>query len=888
MFFLRDEGEMPNLSKRHILLLSMVVGLAWFGMPTDATAQSKPGVIDRDGDEDGDQKEDDDGQQNQDDDDRKKQGSQGNQGSQNGQKVITPDNVDPYEEYNLPPNFDPDYRPKRTPRNVRVSIDFRQASLEEVVKFFSGAMNMNFIISDSLQANKTITIISPEKVTLNQAFRAFQAALEMNGLTLVKSGDFWKIVQSSQAITEPMGTYEQGERLPNEARMVTAIVPIKNTAPDEMKNVVSNFTTKAASIIPYGNNLIITENAANLRRVRRLITRLDEGDAANKVFVYQVQYADATQIKDKLTEIFEAEQQGRRGNKKGQAAEGAEAGELDVQVQQIIADERTNKLIVVTSPRSFDKIEQMIELLDAPTAVGGQVHVKFLEYADAEELASTLSNLASSTQQNAGRGGSSAAARARAARARRAGGEDGGGGGEVAALLQGEVNITAYKPNNALIVTAAPKDFIALEQVIEELDRPRKQVYVEAVIMEISLDTDRQLGVGVSAATGQDYDGVLPDSAEESGLIDDTSGGIVGQSNYGGLGSLLSILTGGSVAGSIGLVGPIATLPGTEISLPAFALTLQATQTDRSVNLLSAPAVLTMDNEEAEIVVADREPFVRGLGGGGLGGLGSAAGLLGGAGGAGNNAASGIAGGLGSALGGLGGLGVSPVEYEDVGITLRILPQVNESNYVRLEIDQEVSDIKGASNLSDNIPTRTKRSVKSVVLVEDQSTIVIGGLMKERETETVTKIPFLGDIPLLGVLFRNTGKKQIKQNLVLMLTPYIIESKADVQKIYERKMEEREELAKLLSIQRKEYIKNVNFQKKSGLIERMRQHLSKAEQKEKARKEAMEAFDEDGKRYQILGAQEPEPAQPEGDAEQAPAENQNEDGGEESSEDTEE
>lgn len=847
----QNAGRSPAPARSTLWICGLLAALSLVCLPTSADAQRKPGVIERDAapqaaDEQPEAEEDAE-------EPARGSSSSARPASQTPrQRVITPENVDPYEEYNLPPNFDPDYRPRRTPRNVRVSIDFRQASLEEVVKFFSGAMNMNFIISDSLQANKTITIISPQKVTLAQAFRAFQAALEMNGLTLVKSGDFWKIVQSNQAITEPMGTYESDERLPNEARMVTAIVPVQNTAPEEMQGIIQNFTTKAASIIPYGDNLIITENAANLRRVRRLIQRLDEGDSANKVFVYQVQYADASEIKDKLTEIFEAEQQGRttRRNAKNTAAEGDSSGELDVQVQQIISDERTNKLIVVTSQRSFEKIEQMIELLDAPTAVGGQVHVKFLEYADAEELASTLSNLASSARNSNGAG-----ARARANRARQANAE--GAPGEVAALLQGEVNITAYKPNNALIVTAAPKDFVALEQVISELDRPRKQVYVEAVIMEISLDTDRQLGIGVSAASGQDYAGVLPDSAEESGLIDGTQGGIVGQSNYGGLGSLLSILTGGSVAGSLGLVGPIATLPGTEISLPAFALTLQATQTDRSVNLLSAPAVLTMDNEEAEIVVADREPFVRGLGGG----LGSAAGLLGGATGA---STSGALGGLGSALSGLGGL-VSPVEYEDVGITLRILPQVNESNYVRLEIDQEVSDIKGASNLSQNIPTRTKRSVKSVVLVEDQSTIVIGGLMKERETETVTKIPFLGDIPLIGALFRNTGKKKIKQNLVLMLTPYIIESKADIQKIYERKMRERKELAKLLSIKQKDYVASVNFQKTSGLVERMRQHLEQEKARKEAREQALEAFDADAPRYQILGVDpdEQNPQQPE-------------------------
>lgn len=410
------------------------------------------------------------------------------------------------------------------------------------------------------------------------------------------------------------------------------------------------------------------------------------------------------------------------------------------------------------------------------------------------------------------------------------------------------------------MVTASPKDYVALETVIDLLDRPRKQVYVEAVILEIAMDNDMQYGMGVTAVTGQDYDGVIPDSAQESGLIEDTQGGIIGQSNFQGLTSLF----GGGLAGSIGLIGPIATIPGTEISLPAFALTLQASQTDRSVNLLSAPAVMTMDNEEAEIVVADRVPFVRGLasGAGGLGSLGALSGLAGGANG--QSATAGL-GGLG-ALGGLGGL-ISPIEYEDVGITLRILPQINESNFVRLEIDQEVSDIKGASNLGSEIPTRTKRTTKTVVLVEDQSTIVIGGLMKERESKTITKIPFLGDIPVIGFFFRNTGTTKTKQNLVLMLTPYIIESEADVRKIYERKMEERRELAKLFKIQRKEYTPSVNYHKTSGLIERMRNQLTEAERKAQARQEALEAFENQGPRYQILG-EEPQPEQqPQGEQE---------------------
>jgi general secretion pathway protein D len=852
------------------LVLLIVLGMPTLGFAQDAEGQ-RPGVIQRGGDQDQDEQDQDQDEQDQQDQAQEDQPNQNQQQNQqpDGQ-VITPQNVDPNEQYNLPPNFDPDYRPRRTPRNTRVTLDFRQAQLEEVVKFFAAAMNKNFIISDSLQANKTITIISPQEVTLTQAYRAFVSALEMNGLTIVPSGQFLKIIGSKQAISEPTETYGGEDRLPNVPRMVTAIVPVENTPAEEMEKLIGQFASQYATIIPHGNSLIITENAANLDRMRGLITRLDQDEGVQQVYVYEVQYAEATELQQKLMEIFDADggqgasqarstRRSRRSKNQKAQADAAEDSSLNVQISQILSDERTNKLIVVANPRDFEKIRDMIDILDVPTAVGGQVHVKFLEYADAEEIASTLSSLTSGQGQQQ-RGGS--------ARARRQQQQQGATGGEVAALLEGDVQITAYKPNNALVVTAAPKDFVALESVIEMLDLPRKQVYVEAVILEIAMDTNSRFGMGVTAVSGQDYDGVIPDSAQESGLIDDTQGGIIGQSNFGGLADLF----GGGVAGSLGLIGPIATIPGTQISLPAFALTLQASQTDSSVNLLSAPSIMTMDNEEAEIVVADRVPIVSGLasGLGGLGSLGALGGLAGGQ----NQQGAGGLGGLAGGLGGLGGL-ISPIEYEDVGITLRILPQINESSFVRLEIDQEVTDLAGASTLGDEIPARTKRTAKTVVLVEDQSTIVIGGLMKEQENETVTKIPFLGDIPLLGVLFRSTGTRKTKQNLVLMLTPYIIESKADVRKIYERKMEEQEELAKLFKIQRKEYNPNVNYQKKSGLLERMRSQLSTAESKARARQEALEAFESRGPRYQIMGRQnqEEQPAQ-EQPAQEQPAQEQ--------------
>jgi len=860
-----------------LLLVILGPGLA---VAQEATTD-KPGVIDDSGDGDsGGESDGESGAQNGQqqgaaEDENQQQQQQQNQNNDQNQgqqppdqqgQVITPDNANPNEQYNLPPNFDPNHRPEKTPENVKVTIDFRQANLEEVVKFFSGMMNKNFIIADSIQANKTITIISPEDVTLGEAYRAFLAALEMNGLTLVQMGGFSKIVQAQNAISEPSRTYDEDDRIPNEARMVTAIIPIKNADTERIREVIGNFTSQHATVITHDNSLILSENAANVRRIRQLVERLDKGDTGEQVFVYKIRYAEAKKVSEKLREIFQQEDgQGggnRRRNKNDDSDQQEGNGQnFNVDVSQLIADERTNQLIIATSQRSFEKVKEMIKLLDVPTeAGGGQVHVKFLEYASAEELASTLSSLVSSNQQN------NQQQRRRRARARNnENNEDGGNEQTVAALLQGDVQITAYKPNNALIVTAAPKDYVALEQVIDTLDKPRKQVYVEAVIMEVSLDTDRTLGLGVNTGIGKDFQGLIPDSAVESGAVDDTNGLIVGQSNFPGLQGLTNAISG--TGGAIGLLGPLVQIPGTQISLPAFALLLQATQTDNSVNILSTPSILTLDNKEAEIMVGEQVPIQRGIsgGGGGLGGLGSLAagsalgqsqnqrgrnnrqnqqGGLGGLGG--------LAGGLGGGLGGLGGGLISPIDYKDVGLTLRIKPQVNDSRYVRLEVDQEVSDIKGAggSNLT---PTTTRRNAKTTVLVKDQSTVVIGGLMRDVENKTTEKVPFLGDIPLVGVLFRKTSTITTKQNLVLMLTPYIIESESDLQKIYRRKIKERRELLKLFGKQDSGYDKVTNFRKKSGLVDRMHEKISEAVQKQKAREKARESFQENGPRYQILG-----------------------------------
>ena len=351
---------------------------------------------------------------------------------------------------------------------------------------------------------------------------------------------------------------------------------------------------------------------------------------------------------------------------------------------------------------------------------------------------------------------------------------------------------------------------------------------------------------------------MIPESAVDDGIITDTNGGIIFKTPQ----------SPDTAGGLLALLGPAINIPGISnlgLTPSAFAVYLQATQREDNINILSTPSLMTLDNEEAEIVVGDRVPFPRVIGG--AGGLGN---LLGAGAGAGANALGG-AGAIGGLLGG--GLLGNQVQYEDVGITLRITPQVNESKYVRLEVDQEVSSIGAPSDLG---PTRSKRSIRTIVLVKDQSTVVIGGLIRDDENETETKVPFMGDIPVIGVLFRSKNTVKTKQNLILMLTPYIIESESDLRKIHERKRKEREELLKLFQKRDIDYMKTVNYEKKGGIVDRMRFTIGDAIDDESARKEALEAFEETGPRYRILGV--PTGAAGDGEGEGAGAEGGSEGG----------
>src|SRR5439155_3063758 len=426
------------------------------------------------------------------------------------------------------------------------------------------------------------------------------------------------------------------------------------------------------------------------------------------------------------------------------------------------------------------------------------------ENAKAEDIASTLQSLA---QGAAARHTTAAGGTARPAGAVAGPPAPAGQAGPVSAdLFAGEVKITADKNTNSLVVIASQADYRNLVKVVERLDIRRRQVFVEAVIMEVNLEND--LEVGVSA-----HGGTILNDVSFRGAKGDAP--LVVGSELGGLSSLGGVTSLGSLGGFLaGLQGPPITVPGLNVSLPSFAILLNALQSSSDVNVISTPHVIMTDNTEGEITVGQNVPFQAAYSPTSSALTSLVSGTSGTTTGTTNTAATSLLG-----LGGLGSL-YAPIQRQNVELRLRIKPQINESDYVRLDVDEQTEEI--ASNDPVLGPTTAKRSAKTTVVAKDQETVVIGGLIQERTIRGVKKVPVLGSLPVLGWLFRNETSKKTKTNLLLFLTPYIIRDQADYRRIFERKMAERAEFVKRFYGEDTAYEGPIDYDRKPGPLSRVR------------------------------------------------------------------
>ena len=721
-------------------------------------------------------------------------------------------------------NFEKGVKCKKLPLNTKIRLDFNDIALGDLTKFISCITEQNFILAGGANKSATVSILSPKPVTAYEAYKAYLSTLEANALTIVPNGNFLEIVPSGEAKQQGAPIYGTKKKGPNDDRMVTRLIQLEHIEGQEILPVIEKFKTKSADLTIYAptNTLIITDTGTNIRRILTLIGELDVPVGKEKIWIRPIQYADAAEMLSMLQNLFQSSGGSSRGSssarstsakskRKGKAKTspssvvGASGDVSSVEITKMLSDERTNSIIFVASRSSYLKIDRLLRKIDVPIPGEGQIHIHSLENAAADEIAQTLSSLASSSKGGKGKRGKSKS-KSKKKKSKSSSSRSGG------ALLQGDVKITAYEPTNSLVIESSLKDYLSLQKVIKQLDVRRKQVYVEAIIMEIS--QNKQKDIGFSGSGG------VPDvdiAGEQVPLL----------FGVGGLGldvqGALSTLTAGG--GAIGMQGPMVDLSGGvgsdgastggAFSIPAFGFTLQALQTTSNVNVLSTPHILTVENEEAEIQVGKRQPY-RNQSLGGLGNLSSLAGLAGGG-------ATSALGSLGS-LGGLGGLG-SQVQYVDVDLTLKIKPQVNASDFVRLEIEQNIDDIEG---FFAEAPITSKRKISNIVVVRDGQPVVIGGLMRDSETESVEKVPFLGDVPLLGLLFRKTSTTVEKRNLLLIIIPHVIKDPSDLKQIHKQRKKEFREFSRMMAMRKKEFEGEMDYRKKVGLLQSIHVRVNRA------------------------------------------------------------
>jgi len=600
---------------------------------------------------------------------------------------------------------------EKRPDKRYVTIDFNNVDIAIFIKFISELTGKNFVIDKAVRGK--VTIISPTKISVKEAYKVFESVLEVHGYTTVPSGSITKIVPAIQARSKDIETRLRKEAISPEDKVVTQLIPLKYADPNDLKKLFAPLISKTSVIVSYPPTgmLIVTDVLSNIKRLLRITEVVDVEGIGEEISVVPLKHATASDIAKSLNTVFKRPV---RRAKKGVPSE---------TIVRIVSDERTNSLITLASENDTHKIRKLIKLLDRKTPRGeGDIHVYYLQNANAEDLAKILMSIPSEQKKATKKG--------------------------KQPVLSKETQIVADKATNSLIITAKRDDFVVLEEVIKKLDIPRRMVYIEALIMEVSVDKDFKLGVEWRGAkqTGSSGGGAIAPFVGSGGLGQD--------------GSYTAFPSVDSTTGAIGFpTGFSMGILGAGIKIgdylfPTLGAVLQAYQHDTDVHVLSTPQILTTDNEEAEIIVGKNVPYITKK----------------------DTTSADI--------------DYTTYEYKDVGVSLKITPQISQDRFVRLNIFQEVTRLIETKGTTEGYPSTYKRTAQTTVIVKDSNTVVIGGLIGDDTTNIGYQVPCLGDIPLLGYLFKSASTKGEKTNLFIFLTPHIIENPEEAKKVYQEKKEE--------------------------------------------------------------------------------------------------
>jgi len=579
------------------------------------------------------------------------------------------------------------------------TVNLKDTDIQEFIKFVADVTETTMVIDPNVKGK--VRVISSQPVTQSELYDLFLSILDVQGYTAVRSGKVIRIVPAKDARSSPVPIMAD-QRAVGSDEYVTQVIRLDNISAAKLIPVLRPLVPQQAHMAAYApsNAIIISDIRSNIGRIVEIIERMDRS-AVQTTEIIRLKYGVAEDVVTMLNTL-----------EKSRQGEGAEADKEAV----LVADKRTNSVVVTADELSVDRIRKLVSYLDTPLEQSGNVRVIYLEYADAMEVAEVLTRVV----QNISRL------------------EEGGNNRRQG---NGDSTIEADEGTNSLIITADTDEMAALEAVIARLDIRRAQVLIEAIIVEMEMTEGQELGLqwlfsndsgmfgsNMSASEAQRQqnqaiaDALLPDDGSEN-------------------------------IGTRAVAGALSQVPGTTVGWGVvdedltMTVILNARETQGNANILSTPSLLTLDNEEAYITVGQQVPFLTG-----------------------SYTNTGTGNGAQNPF--------QTIERQNVGVTLRVTPQINEGDAVVLDIVQEVSSI-APSRLASDVITN-ERKIETMVLANDNDIVVLGGLVKDDVQDSTQGVPFLSDIPLLGRLFRNDVVTVTKSNLLVFIRPTIIRDDEDL------------------------------------------------------------------------------------------------------------
>ena len=614
------------------------------------------------------------------------------------------------------------------------SFDYPNANIQDVLKAISELTGKNFIIDPKLSGK--ISIIAPTPITVAEAYRAFLTALSQSGYTIVPSGKFLKVVRSKDAVKDNIETYS-GAYFPDSDQMITRIFKLKHIKAKNIQASLKNLVGSSQGLIVYepANSLIVSDFGSRIERLAKIIRELDVPGFKEKMAVIPIQYAKASKMAELIQKIIDGGQSQSsrfsRFSSRFRNRNSRTTVKSSANFSLVTPDERTNSLIVVGNKDGIQQIRQLVKQLDFELeGAAGGIYVYYMKYGDATSVANVLNGVLKSNTKTPSR------------RRSRLTSPNANRNLKGATIFGENIQILAEKDTNSLIITASHQDYKIISGILDKIDRPRDQVSVKMIIMEMSADSSFQWGIDVykfsEGTQGLGRIGIRTSDFQDLVSHNNDAGAILGF----GSGDPVSITVGNITQTVTSVLGLVKLL-----------------QTSGAGNVLSQPTITALDNKQAIIEVGENVP-------------------------AGTSTTSTTSG------------TSENIIFKDATLKLKIKPFITPNHdKVKLDIEQDLKQLSSrevsASELANRAVPLTTRFLKTTIVVKNKDTAVLGGMMQDRDVENVVKVPLLGDMPLLGWLFKSKSIQKEKTNLLLFITPTILRNAYDSEKVLTQQINDR-------------------------------------------------------------------------------------------------